>query len=480
MRVQSVEITNFKNIKDLKQDFVQGVYLFTGDNERGKSSLIDAIMLCLTGQNIPSESITRGQEKGAIKITVGDDNKVYTIERKFTQANPNGYLEICTEDGMKTDKVGMLQQLFNYTDFSADEFIKWSESAEGRRKQLEIVKGFLSPEEREVILKLDLQKVDLLTKRKEVNAQIKVYEGMVKGDTYNEEYRRKYAEPENVEGLNAEFQAATKINSDRDNVVSRMQERAKEILDVPLREEKELSSLTDQILDWEKQIITLKEKIEGANAERLKLLEENEVKMKDLVEKQKQAEEWLKANPAIDTEEISQKIANSAEHNQNVAKLAEYMKKEQKLAELEADYTYKTGVLKEVMDRREEIVKTAKVPVPGLSFNDEGLTLNDLPFESTQIATSQKIEVAAKLMIAKNPKVKVFKVLNGESLGIERLKSIIEFAEKNGYQGFIEEVKRGQEKLKIELVEKFEEGNYISKDVTKEVAKETETTQTAE
>ena len=60
------------------------------------------------------------------------------------------------------------------------------------------------------------------------------------------------------------------------------------------------------------------------------------------------------------------------------------------------------------------------------------------------------MEVAAKLIIASNPTVKVFRIARGESLGAKRLQSLIELARKEGYQGFIEEVKRGQDDLIIE------------------------------
>ena len=67
-----------------------------------------------------------------------------------------------------------------------------------------------------------------------------------------------------------------------------------------------------------------------------------------------------------------------------------------------------------------------------------------------KVSDSQIMEVAAKLIIASNPTVKVFRIARGESLGAKRLQSLIELARKEGYQGFIEEVKRGQDDLIIE------------------------------
>ena len=61
-----------------------------------------------------------------------------------------------------------------------------------------------------------------------------------------------------------------------------------------------------------------------------------------------------------------------------------------------------------------------------------------------------QLEVAAKLIIASNPTVKVFRIARGESLGEKRLQAIIDIAKQNGFQGFIEEVKRGQTDLVVE------------------------------
>lgn len=78
------------------------------------------------------------------------------------------------------------------------------------------------------------------------------------------------------------------------------------------------------------------------------------------------------------------------------------------------------------------------------------MELNGVPFVAGKVSDSQIMEVAAKLIIASNPTVKVFRIARGESLGAKRLQSLIELARKEGYQGFIEEVKRGQDDLIIE------------------------------
>ena len=101
-------------------------------------------------------------------------------------------------------------------------------------------------------------------------------------------------------------------------------------------------------------------------------------------------------------------------------------------------------------DERATLIANAELPIAGLSFTDDGLELNGVPFVPGKVSDSQTMEIAAKLVIASNPKVKVFRIARGESLGAKRLQTIVDIARKNGYQGFIENVIRGQEEMRIE------------------------------
>ena len=116
---------------------------------------------------------------------------------------------------------------------------------------------------------------------------------------------------------------------------------------------------------------------------------------------------------------------------------------EKKIADLES----KTEKL---ATERETLIKNSKLPIEGLNFTDDGLELNGVPFAPGKVSDSQIMEVAAKLIICKNPKVKVFRVGRGESLGKNRLQSLIQLAKKSGYQGFIEQVVRDQNEMRIE------------------------------
>ena len=159
-------------------------------------------------------------------------------------------------------------------------------------------------------------------------------------------------------------------------------------------------------------------------------------------------EEYEKNNPEnLDTAE---QLKKAEEHNRINSLVVDYQtkKKAKEAAEKTArKYDDKLG---ELAKERETLIATSKLPIAGLSFTDDGLELNGVPFVAGKVSDSQIMEVAAKLIIASNPTVKVFRIARGESLGEKRLQAIIDIAKANGFQGFIEEVKRGQTDLVVE------------------------------
>lgn len=174
MIVKKLELVNFQVIKEFNADFEGNVYFITGDNELGKSTLLKAIGALLTGNR--DAVLRNGEDKGFAKMVVGDDGEEYEVELRFTKANPRGTLSIKQKTtGMRSDNVTMLQRIFGYTDFDAVEFSRWSETAEGRRKQIEVVKALLPEKVRNRIDAIDAEVTTVKEKRKDANAEVKTY-----------------------------------------------------------------------------------------------------------------------------------------------------------------------------------------------------------------------------------------------------------------------------------------------------------------
>lgn len=446
MIVKKLELVNFQVIKEFNADFDGNVYFITGDNELGKSTVLKAIGALLTGNR--DAVLKNGESKGFAKMIVGDDGEEYEVELKFTKANPRGTLSIKSKTtGMKSDNVSMLQKIFGYTDFDAVEFSRWSETAEGRRKQIEVVKSLLPEEVRTRIAEIDTTVAGLKTERTGVNRDLKTYKSIsdAAGQGLTTQDLKTYAKPKDITELMKEQAENAQLIEKAKTVRSALEQRKKQLEEIPER-------LAAAKATYEKAIEEAKKAIERTEKLYKEAIAQIESEKADYEARKANAEKWLANYEENNPEKLdtAEQLRKAEEHNKMAAKVADYLSKKKQAGDKKAEAEKMDSEIAELSAEREKLISSAKLPISGLSFSDDGLVLNDVPFVAGKVSDSQIMEVAAKLIIASNPTVKVFRIARGESLGAKRLQSLIELARKEGYQGFIEEVKRGQDDLIIE------------------------------
>lgn len=452
MHVTEIELQNFKTIENYKGEFAGGVYLVTGENEIGKSTLINAIGTLLTGQRTDN-LLQKGKEKGFAKMTVGEGDNAYEVELRFTEKNPRGTITVGKKDtGLKSTSLTALQSIFKYQDFDAHEFVKWSESADGRRKQVEIVKSLLPKKVQERIIEIDNEVLRIKESRKEVNADIKAYGNLLDKSGLLPDDLKKYVKAQDLVELTQEKADATALKEKADGVQERLDARIKQVADFKPNEKIEsLSKETQQDIDAaEKEIKRLQDKVVNLKKAKNEIEKNVLADLKDLKTKNSEAENWLNENKPADIAEIEKQIKAAGEHNQKTEKVKQYNENKKVLQTRSKEKEKKELTITKLNQERQDLIDKSELPIKGLDFTDDGLSLNGVPFKNGEVSTSQEMEVAAKLIIAKNPTVKVFRIAQGESLGTARLNAIVDFAKANGYQGFIEEVHRGQQELIIE------------------------------
>lgn len=446
MIVKKLELVNFQVIKEFNADFDGNVYFITGDNELGKSTVLKAIGALLTGNR--DAVLKNGESKGFAKMIVGDDGEEYEVKLKFTKANPRGTLSIKSKTtGMKSDNVSMLQKIFGYTDFDAVEFSRWSETAEGRRKQIEVVKSLLPEEVRTRIAEIDTTVAGLKTERTGVNRDLKTYKSIsdAAGQGLTTQDLKTYAKPKDIAELMKEQAENAQLIEKAKTIRSALEQRKKQLEEIPER-------LAAAKATYEKAIEEAKKAIERTEKLYKEAIAQIESEKADYEARKANAEKWLANYEENNPEKLdtSEQLRKAEEHNKMAAKVADYLSKKKQAGDKKAEAEKMDSEIAELSAEREKLISSAKLPISGLSFSDDGLVLNDVPFVAGKVSDSQIMEVAAKLIIASNPTVKVFRIARGESLGQKRLQSILDLAKKEGYQGFIESVVRGQHDLIIE------------------------------
>lgn len=475
MIIKRLELVNFQVISKFNADFEGNVYFITGDNELGKSTVLKAIGALLTGAR--DAVLKNGENKGFARMVIGDDGEEYKVELRYTKSNPRGTLSITQKgSGMRSDNVSMLQKILGYTDFDAVEFSRWSETAEGRRKQIEVVKSLLPEKVRKRIAEIDSEIIDLKDKRLFSNRELKQYNSLCaeaennlsSGDV------EKFTVPKDITTLMQEQQVAAQLIEKAKTVRASREQRIIQLSAIPERIKQvdedylnKIGNIKSRLIEARKayeEKLALAEKaykeaqdmltedskqVETDKANQLKSIEEERV---DLERRKANADKWLeeyeKDNPEkLDTAE---RLKAAEEYNKKCRIVSEYKEKVRLRDSVAKDVDAMEKRLEKLASERENLISDSKLPIPGLSFTNEGLELNGVPFIAGKVSDSQIMEVAAKLIIASNPTVKVFRIARGESLGKNRLQAIINIAKENGFQGFIEEVKRGQDELIIE------------------------------
>lgn len=464
MYIKKLELLNFQVIEKFEAEFNGTVYFVTGDNELGKSTLLKAIGALLTGQR--DDVLRNGASKGFAKMVVGDDGEEYDVQLSFTENNPRGTLTIKQKTtGMATNNVSMLQRIFGYQDFDAVEFSRWSETAEGRRKQIAVVKALLPEPVRNRITEIDENVATLKAERTGVNRDVKTFATLFEtienqlapGDV------EKFAAPVDVTELMERQQNNAKLIEKAKTVRAALEMREQQLADIPNRLNAEKAKAEETRSTYAQRVESARILYEKAVAEQKEAEEKItalynanvaaiEAEKADFEGRKANAEKWLETYEANNPEKsnVAELLENADAHNKRFNLVCQYKEKKNQYESVKAKAEQMDADIEKLANERATLIANAHLPIAGLSFSDDGLELNGIPFVPGKVSDSQTMEIAAKLVIASNPTVKVFRIGRGESLGQKRLETIIDIARRNGFQGFIEQVQRGQTEMLVE------------------------------
>jgi len=433
MKVISIELKNFKAHEELFLD-VNGKNIFLlGPNESGKSSILDSIFFVLNpAKETPETKIQKplrsGQKDGYAQIVVGADGKTYTVTRKFTEGSDERKIIIETSDGVKTTKLDMLEGLIGYRHINPFEFVEWSKTADGRRKQLQMIETLL-PEH--VIETLNTIKRDIALKDealKTVNLERLTLERSVNSLGVTEVDLQKYSEPIDIADEMVKLKVIQAANAERAKAVE------------------ELEQINESIDEYDKEIKELEIRLTKKRVER-------DQKAVDYANKCN----WIDRNPVKSSAAVEARINEAQEHNSRNTLVKKHA--EQCVALKEKSDTC-NGIKAEIEGMREQrrgMIALSDLPIDGLTFDTEQVYLEGLPLHANQISTSQIMKLAFAIALAMEQPEKKLKLLcipRGESLdthSVEQLKAFLH--ENSGWQAFVEEVDRGEEKLKVEYFE---------------------------
>ena len=375
MRLTAVEITPDGNVVEIR-----------GANAQGKSSVLDAIWHALS-YAAAKKGITRPIHDGADSAQVTLEFEQFTVVRTW-RSDTDSKLEIFTPEGLKyPSPQKILDDLVGALSFEPFEFAT-APSKEQLRMLLEVVDLPFDPDE----------------------------------------VARERAEY---------FERRTVVKRERDALTARLAAMSEPPVDTP--EEEVPSSVVlaelDEAVDVQRKHETVAAEIETTK-ERIQNLRKALADAEADLLKWKGREAELPEIP--DVEAIRSRLADLDGVNANVRAKRErdHVRQELDIATKSANSL--TASIDELDKAKAEAMAAADLPVPGLGFDEDGVTLGGLPF--AQASHAEKMKTSIAVAMALNPEIRVIRIENGESLDSASLALVHEMAEAHDCQVWMEVV----------------------------------------
>lgn len=447
MKIIKLEAENFKRLQCVEITPTGNLVEISGRNGQGKSSTLDAIWVALAGKSAsPAVPIRTGQEEARIKLDMGS----VVITRNFRRGKDGDYttsLAVTNAEGMKyPSPQTMLDGLVGSLSFDPLAFARMAP-----KDQFETLKRFVPEVDFNAIAQA--QKVDY-DKRTEINRKAADAKANAEAIMVPEGTP---ATATDEAALVAELEAAGKSNTEIETRRLRREQAERDVIDrrrvAQAARDLISSSAADKqaqcdatVADLISQIEALKSRIESvkaAAAEDIRVAGERLATQADTATAEAneiQAKlDNAEALPAVaDTAALKEKIEAARIVNKNVA-LAQ--QKKDWLAKAKAAETESEKLTKAMKDREEgkrQKIAAAKMPVEGISFGDDSILLNGVPFD--QASDAEKLRVSVAIAAASNPKLRVIRIRDGSLLDSDSMKLLSDFAAAQDFQIWIETV----------------------------------------
>lgn len=406
-----ISVTNFMrlvsaNVKPDGKDMI-----VTGKNFQGKSSFLNALRWALNGTdaNKIKEPIRQGEEKATVVIEFDD----IIVKRSITRDGKK-QLIISNKDGaIFSSPAAMLKRLIGNLAFDPIAFMSMHP-----KEQLEALLKMINTGDVD-LNEIDDQRKKTFEHRTEINR--KVRDTKARRDKYVNSFPGTPSEEISIVGLTNDLTDALAI------------------------EEQHRVDIGTHELNLET-IESKKEQIEQLNNEINHIMKIDDV----LVESIKKYEDPISC-------QIKDKIEEAGEINTKVRYLKERDLLTDELMEHEAKSSRLTQEIDDLDATKRYVIEQADMPVEGLSYDENGITLNGIPLSNC--SSMEQIEIAMNIYMKSAPKgnnaLNIIFVQDGSLLDADSLKHAAKICADNGFQLILEKVssKAGANEIFIEAGE---------------------------
>ncbi|MGE0456458.1 MAG: hypothetical protein AB7I13_00075 [Vicinamibacterales bacterium] len=406
--VTAVEVTNFHRLTFARVEMIPGAGLVkvTGKNRSGKTSLLRSIRAALggAGQVLP-ETVHAGAEDGRVRIELSNG---FSVARRFTAAQPKGYLTVLGADGGEHQQ-GKLNEWLGPLSFDPLAFFELKPE---RQREILLALG----SDPDLPKKLEQLRAARATKYEERTPWIS--RKRIAGQVLQPEGERPTPVDISAElARMGELQVAQRDLQDARRMEQRAREFQRKCQDDLGAARAEVQRLRAAIEAAERTVVDREDGLEAA-VESARVAAEVVVGMSD---------------PDAEIERVKARIG---EADQVAATLEPWKASDRARAEAEEATKRVEAITAEMngLDAQEkELLAGAGLPVDGLSFTADGSPLlNGRPLEVASGA--ERIRLAVAVALAAHPALRICLVDEANDIDLDGLAELDRLAQEHGFQ----------------------------------------------
>lgn len=415
VKINKLEIENVKRVKAVTiEPTSNGLTILGGNNNQGKTSVLDAIAWALGGNKYKPSKPARDGSMNPPTLRLELSNGLI-VERK----GKNSDLKVTDPSGQKAGQ----QLLDSFVEELALNLPKFIESsAKDKANTLLQIIGV-----GEKLWELDRKEERLYNERRTI--------GQIA------DQKKKYAaeQPQYPEAPNELVSIADLIHEQQE-ILARNGENAKK------RQNRE--NIVNSLHLSEARLKQLKEQLAQEEAT-------HESLMSDYIAANKSIEDLVDES----TDEIESSIANIEEINRKVRANLDKEKAEEDAKEYGSQYDKLTKEIQDVRDERTSLLDSADLPLPGLSVEDGELVFEGQKWDN--MSGSQQLRVATAIVRKLKPECGFVLLDKLEQMDIPTLTEFGKWLESEGLQAIATRVSSGEE---CQII--IEDGYVVSDTVT--------------
>lgn len=408
LRVIELRTENFMGIRLAEVRPEGDMVVIGGSNGAGKTSLLNAIECAIRGKRFhPERPVRDGEESGEIVLDLG----ALKIRRKF-KADGAGTISVETPDGMRPKKPQeLLDSLAGAIAFDPLEFSRMDPAA-----RLALVRELAGVD----VSDLDRKRTAAYDKRTDEKRTAKTLTSQLDALVYHKEAPE---EPVSIHDLLEELDTARQQLNE--NAGER--DELENLGHMATAAERSIEGATEELRRMEAQVAE-----QAANIERLR------VERSDIDNRTEGQERVVSQLIDPDTEAINHRIANAEQTNKLVSENRQHTKLKAERGEHATAADELSKEIEALGLERAARIGAAELPVEGMSFGEDGVTFNGIPF--AQLSSAEQLRVSVGMGMELNPKLHVMLVRDGSLLDADSMELIAGMAKERGYQCWLERV----------------------------------------